>query len=473
MNSYSLIRRFGNQCSIILCLLLIIFLPRVFAGEVYLRQAIKLESQASFQLAALSFEDSANRLRWVKGLYEKAAQSAKLAGEDKNAIFLFETGAKNDGLTPKGWLNLGDLLLKTGDYKAAITSWNEVGDGNPESANALIRLAGAYRSMGDIQKAINTWQELLRIDPQNDKAHYNLGLILMTWQPIEALPELMRSVQINRVWDAQVQVLREGLNLALLQDNLAYQLVVSGQSLASIGEWELAQYAFFHATNIDVDYSEAWAWLGEAYQHTGKNGLPALKKALAINQNSSIILALNGLYYRRQNQIELAWSAYSLAASLEPANPAWQLVLGDISAQNGNLIDALNYYNKAVILAPQDPSVWRGMAEFCIQYDVDISNQGMNASLELLKLAPRDWRSLNIMGQVLMARNDLESARRYFVAAEEISPDQAEIYLHLGYLSLLQNKRDEAYKNLSHAYQLDLKGSIGLQAQRLIDQYFP
>jgi protein O-GlcNAc transferase len=223
----------------------------------------------------------------------------------------------------------------------------------------------------------------------------------------------------------------------------------------------------------DMDYSDAWAWLGEAYQHNGKDGLPALQKALELDPGSASNQALIGLYYRRQNQIDLAWSAYLKAARLEPENPAWQQALGDLLAQKGDLVNALEYYQTGVDLSPLDPLAWRALAKFCVQYDVQIESLGMQAGLQLLKLAPEDWRSHDIMGQILMADGDLISAEIYFKRAVEIAADQAEPYLHLGYLLLQQDRGDEAYDILGTAHQLDLNGSIGWQAQRLMDQYFP
>jgi tetratricopeptide (TPR) repeat protein len=472
MNPRSFLYRFGSQSLILIFLLLIIILPRLIAGGLYLKQAEQYETQGLFAKASECYEDSANRLWWMNGLFERSAFSAKLAGDNKSAIDLLVEADVHDGLSPFGRITFGDLLLDNGDYLRAIHVWDVINQGISESEDALVRIAKAYRQLGDFQEAINTWQDAARLNPDNDEVHFNLGLLLMTTQPRKALPELMQAAHLNQDWDAKVQVLRAGLNLALLNDNITYQLVVSGQSLASIGEWDLAQDAFLRAVGSANDYPIAWAWLGEAYQHTGKDGLPALKKALEMEQNSAFVLALNGLYYRRQNQIDLAWSAYSKAARLEPANPAWQLALGDLSAQKGDLLKAREYYNKAVNLDPQDPEVWRGLAVFFIQYDVEVSTMGMDAAIQLLKLAPKDWQSYNIMGQVMMAVGELDSAKLYFMDALKISPDQAEIYLHLGYLLLMQDQRDEAYTNLIKGLQLDPNGSIGMQAQRLIDQYF-
>jgi tetratricopeptide (TPR) repeat protein len=467
------LRRFGGHAFIIIALILVIFLPRVLVGWWYLGQADQFESQGSYSEAAISFEDSASRLWWMKGLFEQAAQSAWMAGDGATALGLFNTAVDKDGLTSGGWITLGDLYIQAGDVESAIAAWESVGTGTPDSASAFSRLGKADRLMGNYQKAMEEWREVLKIEPQNGEAHYNLGLLLMTWQPMDALPELMLALSVNRELDGCVQVLRKGLNLAYLQDDPAYHLVMSGQSLASIGEWDLAQEAFLHTTMLERDFPEAWAWLGEAYQHMGKDGYPALQKALALDQNSVMSLALTGLYYRRQNQINLAWSAYFRAATLDPSNPAWQQVLGDLSAQKGDLINALEYYQNAVNFSPQDPISWRALALFCVQYDVNIADLGMEAALQGLKLEPANWQSQDIMGQVLLASGDLASARLYFDQAIKIAPDQAESYLHVGYLLLLQDQRNEAYNKLVIARRLDPEGSVGWQAQRLLDQYFP
>lgn len=473
MSPCEFLRRYGRQSQVISFLIIIVLAPRMIAGELYLQQAKQFETQNAYLEASLSYQDSANRLWWKKGLFERSARAAKLGGDDQAALVQYLHALAQDGLTPLGKLELGDLIFASRDYQQAIDLWGEIDRGFPESLDAMVRIAHTNQLVGNTQKAIVNWQEVLEIDQENDEAHYNLGLLWMITQPQKAFPELMKAADLNQDWDGKVQVLREGLNLAMLNDYLPYQLMVAGRSLASIDEWKLAQVAFLNATTLSNDYPEAWAWLGEAYQHTGNDGLPALKKALEMDNNSPIILALNGLYYRRNNQIDDAWSAYSQAARLEPTNPAWQLALGDLSAQKGELLEAREFYEKAVSLGPSDPEVWRGIATFYTQYDMEVTTLGLRSTLQLLKLAPNDWRSYNLMGQVLMARGDLDSAKLFFKKALNITSDQAEIYLHLGYLLLMQNQRDEAYTHLINAHQLDQEGSIGWQAQRLLDQYFP
>ena len=466
-------RKISEKTIIIIALLSVILFPRVLFGWLYLRQAQDFAANSSYLKAAQSFEDSAARLWWVTGLYEQAAHSAWLVGDAQDALRLFEIAVDHDGLSSTGKLTLGDIYSITGDTTSAMTIWESVGSDTPDSAAAFSRLASTNRKLGNYQLAKQFWQDVLKIEPQNAEAHYNLGLYLMTIQPREALPELMLALSLDPDLDEQVQILRQGLNQASLQDEFAHQLIISGQSLASSGSWDLALEAFKNASLVDPDLSEAWAWQGEANQHLGKDGLPALKKALVLDQNSILSLSLNGLFYRRQDQIDQAWSFYIRAATLDPSNSVWQEVLGELSAQKGNLIDALKYYQKAVEFSPLNPVSWRALALFCVQYNVNTDDIGMQAALKGLELEPANWRSQDVMGQVFLATGDLNTARIFFNRSIDISPEQPDSYLHLGYLDLLQDQRDDAYNNLVNARRLDPDGSVGWQAQRLLDQYFP
>ena len=473
MNRVLPFRKFSEHTIIIISLLSMIFLPRILAGGWYLRQAHSLAGQGSYEQASIHYEDAARRLWWRSGLLELAAYSAWQAGEIHAAQDLYEIAREKDALSSNGKLILGDIYASYGDTQAAMAAWESIGMSTPDSAAAFSRLAASERELGQIEKAMHHWQTVLEIEPQNGKAHFNLGLLLMTIQPLKALPELMLSARIDPELDEQVQVLRTGLNQASLVEIDAYRLVLSGRSLASIGAWDLAKHAFYQASLADPLFSEAWAWQGEASQHLDQDGLPFILKALELDRNSIMSLALAGLYYRRQGLIDQAWSPYVRVATLDSQNSAWQEVLGELSAQKGDLLDALEYYLKAVELAPQDPSAWRTLALFCVQYNVNYNTIGFEAAQKALKLEPDNWRSQDVMGQIMMAKEDPVSARLYFFSSIEIAPDQPDTYLHLGYLDLLQDKRDSAYNNLVNARRLDPQGSIGWQAQRLLDQYFP
>ena len=58
----------------------------------------------------------------------------------------------------------------------------------------------------------------------------------------------------------------------------------------------LARAAFEKAVHADEKNAEAWAWLGEAKQHTDQNGSAELDQALKLNSKSPTVRGLRGLY---------------------------------------------------------------------------------------------------------------------------------------------------------------------------------
>jgi tetratricopeptide (TPR) repeat protein len=458
---------------IISSLIILIILPRILYGWFLLEQAGLYEIEGVYSKAATAYAESATRLVWKNGLYEHAARMAWFSGDNNKSLDLFKLAEREDGLTSEGRLILGELHFQAGEFQAALSEWVEIEAGDQNSIKASKRSAETYRLLGEYQDAVEEWKQVILVEPENSFAHYNLGILLMTMKPMEALPELMRAMDLEDGYFEQVQTLREGLNLASMHANPAYQLNISGQSLANIGEWDLAREAFLLATHADPGYPEAWAWLGEADQHTGEDGYLNLQKALSLDRNSAISQAFNGLYFQRKGQIDQSLSAYSHAADLEPENPTWQFALGELTAQKGDLINALAYYQKGVNIAPTNANGWRAMALFCIQYALRVPDLGMNAALQLLKLEPMNWQSFDILGQTLMELDEPSSARVYFSQAIALAPDQADPYLHLGILQIQQNGKEEAYENLLNAHRLDPDGAAGWQAQRLLDQNFP
>ena len=80
-------------------------------------------------------------------------------------------------------LNSADSYLKkghdvgvTGDYKAAIKSFDKAIQKNPKLKEAYIQRGLCYENIGQDEKAINDYNSLLSFDPSNTTAFYYIGL---------------------------------------------------------------------------------------------------------------------------------------------------------------------------------------------------------------------------------------------------------------------------------------------------------
>ena len=458
---------------ILITLLTLILAPRPILGALDLRSAARLETAGNYSQAASAYIAAAQRIPWMPSLWEKAG-NAYLNGKDYyTAEYYYKIAVDRHALSPKGYLNWGDIAFALGDPGLGVEQWNKLIAKGGDPSVLLPRIAHGYQALEDYQAEIQTWQKYLMVQPGDAAAHYRLGLLLAATSPAESLSQLMQADQINPKLDPTVEELRSALNTALLSDDRAYQFLVSGRTLGALGEWNLAVVAFGNAIAQHSDYAEAWAWLGEAEQQQGQDGSTEIKKAMALNPGSAMVQGLYGMYLQRHGQPEAALSAFKKAAVLEPEAPAWQVALGSASEQAGDLVAAYEYYFHAVELAPKDVSTWRALAAFSVTNNVDVDVTGLPAGRKLIDLAPDDWQSYDLAGQAEFVLEDYIDAEIYLRKAVQMGPTQAGPALHLGLVYMQTGNRASAYSYLNLARTFDPTGPNGWQAGRLLEQYFP
>ncbi len=238
-------------------------------------------------------------------------------------------------------------------------------------------------------------------------------------------------------------------------------------------EWGLAENAFEKAVSADAKNAEAWAWLGEAHQHNGRDGSDDLNQALMLNPNDAIVHALRGLYWKRQGNFHQALTEYLQAAQIEPDNPAWQASLGDAYTQTGDLVSALAAYQKATQLVPNDATYWRLLATFCSDNDLYVLDVGLPAAKQAAQLAPNDPQTLDVLGWSYSNAGLLYNSEQNLLHAIKLSPNLAIAHLHLAENYLRQGNNASALNELNLTVQLDKDGTSGQMAAGILKQYFP
>lgn len=468
------LREAARNTLILLALLGLILAPRPAAGFLDLRSARRLEAAGDHAGAACAWLAAARRIPWQPDLYEQAGHAWLNGGDPHKAEEAYLAALQRDALSPDGWAARGQAAFLQGEVERAVAIWEEtLARGIEPSPLLYAGLAESHRQQGDLPAAIQAWESFLSVRPGEANAHYRLGLLLAATAPEGALPDLMRAAQLDPRLDPAVQELRTALNTALLEDDPAYRFLLSGRALGALGEWDLAEAAFRRALAERRDYAEAWAWLAEAEQQQGRDGRPAIERALALDPETAMIQGLYGLYLQRQGRTQEALQAYQKAAALEPGESGWQMALGGLYELDGDLVTAYGHYLGAVQLAPGEAHTWRALALFSLRNSLDLVTTGLPAARRLLELAGDDWQSYDIAGQVLLETGDPPGAEVIFKKALALDPTQAAPALHLALLSLQTGDRAAAYSYLNQARVFDPEGPYGWQAARLLEQYFP
>jgi tetratricopeptide (TPR) repeat protein len=417
---------------------------------------------------------------WRVELNVEAARYAFQAGDTKSTIQYLDRPGTFAHLTIDDLILLGDAYNQSGNSSKAEAIWKDVTvQGN--SKQAYQRLIDLYLQQNDYASAVSCMQKLLSINPSDTQLNFQLGLLYAATDPLKALPFLAQAAEIDPTNASNAKTLHDKIRTANLFDQPAYIFLASGRQLANMGEWVYAAEAFRHATDLNPEYADAWAFLGEAQQQITKQetdsvsdaGLSELQQALQLDANSILANTFMGLYWERQQDYSQAQSYLEKAIALNPADPYLYSELGNILSKAGDLPAAQSAYEAAIQLTPQDPLFYRLLAEFALENQIQIHELALPAARQAIILNPSDSNSLDVMAQVMLMLRDYHSAERYSLDAVKSDSGYAPAYLHLGTAYLYLGEPDLAYHWLGAAKTIDPNSWVAAQASRMINYYFP
>jgi len=427
-------------------------LPKPTAG--YLAQAVQYEP-------------------WRADLWLQIAGMELQAGDPANAIPAFVQASRWSSLSPDQQESLGETYAAVNDHASAVRVWQALIQSGQASPTTFEKLSDLQWQSGDFSGAEQTLRAWLAAQPTNSETAFRLGVLLVADQPQEAVKFFEEAVSSNAAWQAPVDSLRQALSLADLKDDPSYRQLLVGRSLGSLGYWDLAERSFNKSIQLNPTYAEAWAFLGEAYQHLDKDGYPKLQQAQRLAPDSITVQALVALYWRRQGHPEKALLALQAVANAEPNQGVWQIELGTTLADMGQINQALAYFQHAVELEPGSAPYWEMLAQFCITNQMDLSELGLPAARQAVLLAPGDPAALTTMGWSMYALGDMQEAERFYLRALQANPDYASAHLHLGEVYLQENQYQLAYQHIQKAIALSKdQPDVQEMAQRLLQQYF-
>jgi predicted Zn-dependent protease len=165
--------------------------------------------------------------------------------------------------------------------------------------------------------------------------------------------------------------------------------------------------------------------------------------------------------------------AYEKSVALEPENAIWLVSLADATAAAGDLQGAFQEYSQAVQMSPGEAATWRALAVFCLENDTEVANSGLIAGRSLLKLAPEDWLSYDIAGQIAVQIAAYPEAEKHLLKAIELAPTEPAPHFHLAQAYLESGQAIKAYDMLLDTLALDPEGPFGWQADRYLELYYP
>ena len=379
------------------------------------------------------------RLALAKG------QDAKNAGRDAEARDLFEQAID---------------LMKVGlqKYRSYSLGWTY--------------LSQAYLAADRIDDAKNVLARAIEVDPTNGHAHRALARIAAKEGNEDAEKRYLAAAEKtlpNDVWiKSRLQFYEEKENpsegIATREKRRAEQpdnvqnLVLLARLYADerVGQYEKAEEVYQQARKIakgDLPLAREVA----AFYASDPVGRPSAGEALLKDllrdekdlHRKALIAASLGQFYESQEHLATADRHYRLAVSLDPSEEILAIT-ADFYSRTGRLKDALEYYERTLALAGDDPDVAhstrsRIVAILLAMGDLDRAKSKVD---DFLARYPDDPQAMIYEGAYHRIGGDVQKAKEAFDRHLEKEPDNATALWQRGQLFLLMGRWEKAIQDL-------------------------
>ena len=330
---------------------------------------------------------------------------------------------------PLNHYNLGIAFLENGDINSAISSYKNSIKLDPNYANSHFNLGNAYKQNQQLDLARKSLENAIKIRPNYIKAFINLGNVLLEQGEPElaikcysdALKSDPRSVDSYCGIGAAL-IEKNEFNLAIksCHDALgidplsirAYKILAEAHK--RVGELGSSKLTLNKALQIQPQNAELYYDLGVTQHelHDFDGAIESYKSAIAIKPN--FIQAFNniGASFSQKGEIEKAMKYFRKALQLDSVSIDAHINLAVSFHDNKDFMKAMGYYNKALSLRPACPDTQMKMAlsalcleNFNVAWDLYEGRlktaQGLGSYLKTSKPAwqPTDTKKTLVWGE--------------------------------------------------------------------------
>lgn len=184
--------------------------------------------------------------------------------------------------------------------------------------------------------------------------------------------------------------------------------------------------------------------------------------------NRANVEAIRLLSHRRPQEAE---TLLQQSLAMNPRDPFTLNNLGYAKESEGELKEALKYYQASARLNSNDPVIvtanpsWRGHP---ISKIAAWNAKAVENELQKRETTAEQVSRLNLQGVSALNRNDRDSARRYFLQAYKLNPEDGFTLNNMGYLAELDGDRetaDEFYAKAGRAERANDKVTISTERE--------
>ena len=384
------------------------------------------------------------------------------------AITTYEEAVQANPDDTAARLNLADAYYEIGDYGSADAQLIPLLEANPDNAEALTLRGKVQFAQGDYAQTIETLTRAVEADTRyaeafnlRGDAYYETGeydqAVADYRSALRADPE---NAQAYANW-AAVNVIQgnrqeavKNLDLAIEKDpELISAYVNRGSRWSELGEREQAKADWQQAIALPAQTANDYASQGYARSRLNRKGeaVTDYNQALIINPNLARAYVNLAAVSYEQGEKEQALGDLEQALAINPNLVTALIFKGEIVAfqTNPDWQAALDAYSQALAVNPNDPDVLNNRcgAYFALG-DLAKANADCTKGLEV---NPRSASLYNARGNIRLAQDNYEGAIQDYSRAIDINNETAD-----------QRRNQAAYSNRASArFQLrDFQGAL-------------
>ncbi|MBF0195304.1 MAG: tetratricopeptide repeat protein, partial [Magnetococcales bacterium] len=328
---------------------------------------------------------------------------------------------------------LGEITTK---YLSPSIAEHVVEDSLKSNVQSLLDKAVSLHESGSLNDAINYYNKVVEIHPDNNIAHSNLGFAYHT------------QGKHDKAFKFYVEAIAINPEHADTHYNLGNLLRVKGEIDAAI-------LSYKKAIAIEPDYAKAHFNLAVSLQEQGRlnEAVDSYKEAITFCQNDVEAYNNLGIIYQEQGKLDSAVAIYQQAMKIKPDYVEAQYNLG-VTLQEQRQFDlAVAAYRQAI-------EIKKDYVEAHYNLGVTLQEQGrvheaIESYQQAIKIKSDYAKAYNNLGIITFEQGQLDKAIAIYQKGISIKPDYADIYNNLSLVQLLKCDFKEGLTNYSWRWKTE------------------
>ena len=341
---------------------------------------------------------------------------------------------------------LGIIESGRQDFPSALAAFQKALQLRPNSTKTRNNLANVYIREQRPDLAEKEFRTVLRLDPRNRDANYDLGVLLMARKaPEEAIPYFERVEGANV--PAQLNLIRacleakrtaEALRVATqlseknsdsVQVHFSLGVLLSSEKQYKPGLLELEKADALQPETFEILYN-----LGQALLRDGDNSKAdaVLNRALRLKPDSAETMYLLAQDYRNESRSLDALDLLIHAHKVAPQNTDVTFLMAQISMSQDYFEDAIPLLESAIQVAPQRIDLRAALGE--AYFISGKTEKAIDEFQQLLQL-DKSARSYAFLGLSYRDLGRFDDAKKYFELGLKLDPHSASCLFNLGYIA--------------------------------------